>query len=87
MSRRHIHIVQPYWVGTKDRKSLALIVPAQVAKEQNLNASTVFALGVNSTKIVLQVINPEPKDEETEAIPTGESLQASSQQVSSSGAQ
>jgi antitoxin component of MazEF toxin-antitoxin module len=83
MLGRHIHVVQPYWVGTKDRKSLALIIPAQIAKEQNLNASTVFALKVDNTKIVLQVINADHEDEETAMIPAGESFEASSQQVQS----
>lgn len=55
MTDRRIH-----WVGTKDRKSLALIIPAHIHKEQNLNASTGFALRVDDTKIVLQVINTEP---------------------------
>jgi hypothetical protein len=84
---RNVHVVQPYWVGTKDKKSLALIIPAQVAKEQDLNASTVFALRADKTKIVLQVIKAEHEYQEPVSIPTGESLEASSQQVSSSGAQ
>jgi len=84
---RNLHVVQPYWVGTKDKKSLALIIPAQVAKEQDLDSSTVFALRAEKTKIVLQVIKAEHEDEKTVSIPTGESLEASSQKVSSSGAQ
>ena len=85
MLERNIHVVQPYWVGTKNSKSLALIIPSQIAKEQNLNASTVFVLKVDNTKIVLQVINAEHEDEETAMTPAGESFEASIQQASSNG--
>jgi hypothetical protein len=83
---RSVYVVQPYWVGKKDKKSLGLIIPAQVAREQHFNASTVFALRIVGTKIVLQVISPETKDEEIVTITAGESLEASGQQVPSSGA-
>ena len=42
-----------------------------------------FALKVDNTKIVLQVINADHEDEETAMIPAGESFEASSQQVQS----
>ena len=87
MLGRHIHVVQPYWVGTKDRKSLALIIPAQIAKEQNLNASTIFALRVDGTKIILQVVSAKCEEEETMMNPADKSFQTPNQQVSSSGVQ
>jgi len=65
MLGRHIHVIQPYWVGTKERKSLALIIPSQIAKEQNLDASTIFALRVDDTKkIILQVVIAKYEEEE-----------------------
>jgi antitoxin component of MazEF toxin-antitoxin module len=88
MLGRHIHVVQPYWVGTKDRKSLALIIPAQIAKEQNLNASTIFALRIDDKKkIILQVVSAKCEEEETMMSPADKSFQAPDQQVSSSGDQ
>jgi antitoxin component of MazEF toxin-antitoxin module len=88
MLGRHIHVVQPYWVGTKDRKSLALIIPAQIAKEQNLTASTIFALRIDDKKkIILQVVSAKCEEEEIMMIPADKSFQAPNQQVSSSGDQ
>jgi hypothetical protein len=58
MAIRHTHVVQPYWVGTKDRKSLAIIIPAQIVKEQNLNTSTILAMRVaDRAEIMLKVID------------------------------
>ncbi len=88
MLGRYIHAVQPYWVGTKDRKSLALIIPAQIAKEQELSASTIFALRIDDTKkIILQVVSAKCEDEGTMMRPADKSFQAPNQQVSSSGDQ
>jgi hypothetical protein len=36
------YLIQPYFVGSKEAKSLALIIPARVRKEANLDASTIF---------------------------------------------
>lgn len=47
MYYRDVYVVQPYKVGTKDRKSLAIVIPAQVVKEYSLDTSTVFALNVD----------------------------------------
>jgi hypothetical protein len=83
---RNLHVVQPYWVGAKEKKSLALIIPAHVIKQQGLDSSTVFASTANSTKIVLKVIYPE-LDREAVTISTGESFEATNQQIPSSGGQ
>jgi antitoxin component of MazEF toxin-antitoxin module len=70
MLGRHIHVIQPYWVGTKDRKSLALIIPSQIAKEQNLDASTIFTLRVDDTKkIILQVVSAKCEEDENHEEP------------------
>jgi antitoxin component of MazEF toxin-antitoxin module len=54
-----IYALQPYQVGSKDRKSLALIIPAKVAKRYNVDVSTVFTLQVDEAKkrILLQTLN------------------------------
>ena len=74
------YAVQPYQVGHKDRKSLAIIIPAKVTKECNINPSTIFAIQIDQQRnsIMLQRIDaPYQKD----VVPTGESLAASNQQV------
>jgi hypothetical protein len=59
MSYRNVYVVQPYRVGTKDRKSLAIVIPAQVVKEYSFNTSTVFALNVDkgNSGIVLRKVD------------------------------
>jgi hypothetical protein len=58
MYDRDVYVIQPYMVGTKDRKSLAIVIPAQVVKEYRFNTSTVFALNVEkgNSKIILRKV-------------------------------
>jgi hypothetical protein len=58
MYDRDVYVIQPYRVGTKDRKSLAIVIPAQVVKEYSFNTSTVFALNVDkgNSKITLRKV-------------------------------
>jgi hypothetical protein len=58
MYDRDVYVIQPYRVGTKDRKSLAIVIPAQVVKEYSFNTSTVFALNVEkgNSKIILRKV-------------------------------
>jgi hypothetical protein len=44
---KKIYAVQPYQVGHKDKKSLALIIPSKLAKEYGVNTSTIFATYVD----------------------------------------
>jgi hypothetical protein len=59
MLSKDTYAIQPYYVGSRDRKSLAIILPAKVTKECKINPSTIFAIQVNKHRrnIVLQVIN------------------------------
>ena len=70
--------IQPYRVGTRNGKSLALIIPAKIVKEQKINTSTVFLIKPEEKRIILERIN---LSEET-SIPANKSFQASGQQVS-----
>jgi hypothetical protein len=44
MLPRVVYATQPYLVGSKDRKSLAIIIPARIAKEYDVDTSTIFAV-------------------------------------------
>jgi antitoxin component of MazEF toxin-antitoxin module len=74
---KQLYVLQPYHVGSKHAKSLALVIPAKIVKEYNVDQSTVFALNVNdkTKKIILQTVN------EIIQKVTAESLVASSQQT------
>jgi hypothetical protein len=41
---KNIYIIQPYEVGTKKAKSLAMVIPATVVKKKHISTSTAFAL-------------------------------------------
>jgi hypothetical protein len=58
MTKKLVYALQPYEVGSKNAKSLALVIPAKVAKECDINTSTMFALRVdeNNKRITLQTI-------------------------------
>ena len=65
MYNRNVYVVQPYRVGTKDRKSLAIIIPAQIAKEYSFDTSTIFALKVdNMRRLTLQNIGAVADEEQ-----------------------
>ena len=89
MTKKRIYAFQPYEVGNKNAKSLAVVIPSEVAKENNVNTSTIFTLLVDSKtkKVILQTIDKISEPHRGDAVPAGESLEASSQQASSSGIQ
>jgi hypothetical protein len=53
------YALQPYYIGSKVGKSLALIIPAKVAKRCDVDPSTVFTLQVDEDKkrLMLQTID------------------------------
>jgi hypothetical protein len=57
-SRRRIYAIQPYEVGTKGAESLALIIPARIARQCDITTDTVFSVKADErTKTVtLQTI-------------------------------
>jgi hypothetical protein len=80
---KSVYALQPYQVGSKQSKSLALVIPSKVAKEYHIDISTVFALRADgkTKKITLETVKG--IDEQKNVIPAEESFQACSQQVSS----
>jgi hypothetical protein len=56
---KSLYVLQPYQVGSKYRKSLAVIIPAEVTKQYNIDKSTVFTLQVDDDKkrLMLQMID------------------------------
>ena len=83
MDFKSIYAIQPYQVGCKKdkKKSLAVIIPAKIAREYNVDPSTIFALKVDQERktITLQIIDDAFKKEMR---PADESFSTSRQQVS-----
>jgi hypothetical protein len=81
MSNKNFYVVQPYKVGTRSGKSIAMIIPAGFAKENHIDVSTIFVIKRLEDKtgnIVFQRVNCENE----KMISTGKSLGAPSQQIS-----
>jgi antitoxin component of MazEF toxin-antitoxin module len=81
MHSKSVYALQPYEVGSNKGKSLAIIIPAKIAKECNVNPSTIFAIQVDKQRgtIILQTVR---KSYENDVIPADESLETSKQQAS-----
>jgi hypothetical protein len=80
---KDLYIVQPYKVGSGTGKSLAIIVPAELVKEYKIGISTILALSPDDRrqKITIQTIT-RVSDRFEKMMPTGESFEASTQEVS-----
>lgn len=89
LNMKSTYLVQPYHVGSKNAKSLALIIPAEVAKGYNITTSTVLALRAerNPGTITLQMIDETIECKRSRMKPVDKSSEASSQQASSIGDQ
>lgn len=83
-----MYILQPYRVGSKNGKSLAMVIPAEVAKAYNIDDSTAFILRIDRSRkhIILESLNEinELNREKSETIPAGVSFQTTSSQSVSS---
>ena len=50
MTKKHFYAVQPYHVGSKFGKSLAIVIPVNLAKKYDINTDTIFAVMDNDKK-------------------------------------
>jgi hypothetical protein len=87
MISKSTYAIQPYHVGRKDRKSLAVIIPAKVAKEFNVNTSTIFAIQTDKQNKILTLRMIETSYERNIMTPAGRTLNSFSQQVSTASTQ
>jgi hypothetical protein len=47
------YLIRPYHVGSRNAKSLAIIIPSQLRREANIDLSAIFLLRINKrTKIM-----------------------------------
>jgi hypothetical protein len=65
-SRRTTYVIQPYEVGSKGGKSLAIIIPAKIARQCQITPNTLFSVkGDRTTKAVtLQTVKLTEDDNE-----------------------
>lgn len=81
MLGKSIYAIQPYQVGRKDKKSLAIIIPAKIARECNVNPSTIFAVQVNKQNMTITMQTVRARYENN-TMPAEESSKASRRQAS-----
>jgi len=76
------YAVQPYRVGNKNRKSMVVVIPANVTKECKINTSTIFAIYVDSEKrsITLNILNNTTEGKNEVNAPGDEAVQVSHHQ-------
>lgn len=70
MIRKDVYVIQPYEVGTKERKSLAIIIPAEIAREYRINPSAVLVLKINqqTNVITLHVLSAVDDDKKNSSV-------------------
>lgn len=80
---KSVFAIQPYQVGSKRGKSLAIIIPSEITKKYNIDKSTVLTLRFDEIRktILLRTID-EITQHHGSMMSAGESLEASSQQTS-----
>ena len=81
----NFYISQPYEVGSKSAKSLAIVIPAPLRKQANITTSTILLLKIDekTKQITLRNISNVVENYENIVIPAGKSFLGSDQQVSS----
>ena len=81
-SEKEFFAIQPYLVGSKKAKSIAITIPSEVVKTHSINRSTIFILKNNEEKngFNLEIIGRRKVEEEM--INADESFQPSGQQIS-----
>jgi hypothetical protein len=79
MLSKTTYAVQPYQVGQKDRKSLALVIPARLARECDIDPSTIFAIrrDSDSKRLILEMM----KNYDEEKMVSAKSSRASRRQT------
>lgn len=68
----------PYRVGSSRSNSLAVVIPAQIVKDQKIDTSTIFLVKSEADRIIIEKVN----FLEEKMIDADKSLDASSQHIS-----
>lgn len=65
LNKKHLYAVQPYHVGSKYGKSLAIVIPADLARKYDINTETIFAVMDNDKKriVTLQMVKSSEMNE------------------------
>ena len=68
------YLIRPYHVGSKNAKSLAIIIPSQLRREANIDLSAIFLLRINKKTKIITLQNIKQSIEKYEDVtPEGQS--------------
>ena len=83
MLSKTVYAVQPYQVGNKKKKSLVVVIPANITKEYKIDTSTIFAIQVDSGKrsITLDMLKNVNEEKREIGVPGEEAFQVSHHQA------
>jgi hypothetical protein len=79
---KSMYVIQPYSVGSRKSKSLALIIPADVKKEFDIDISTLFVLYPDKATKMVTLQNMKEIVHTRNTMHAGQSLASSSQHAS-----
>ncbi len=79
---RNNYLIQPYLVGSKNSKSLAIVIPLDIRKKMQIDPSTVFVLETNNDNKCISLTIADIKNSENNMIPVDNN---SSQATNSTG--
>ncbi|HEY7078151.1 MAG TPA: hypothetical protein VH500_00520 [Nitrososphaeraceae archaeon] len=79
---KSVYVIQPYAVGSKTSKSLAIIIPAEVKKEFHIDISTPFVLYPDKATKIVTLQNMKEIIHTRNMMYAGQSLAASNQHTS-----
>ena len=81
MLYKKVYAVQPYQVGQKERKSTAVIIPAGIVKEFNIDKNTILILKpYQNGKLTIETIKGSEQFDQKSMMPVEKSIAASNQQ-------
>ena len=62
------YLIRPYHVGSKNAKSLAIIIPSQVRREASIDLSAIFLLKINKKTKIMTLHNIKQSIEKCEGV-------------------
>lgn len=76
------YLIQPYPVGSKNSKSLAIVIPSDIRNKLQINSSTIFVLKCNNTSILLTIADINNNEKDMIPVDNNSSQATTCQQVS-----
>ena len=70
------YLIRPYHVGSKDAKSLAIIIPSEVRREADIDLSAIFLLKINKKTKVMTLQNIKQWIEKYQEVATADQSEA-----------